>query len=108
MIWLFCIWRLAWARASYQAIGGWRRLFWRLWWRLPLAPLPPAPAEQPPALSPIPKPPKILHLLLLPEDVPLCGASIREPWTAEPDYATCPQCREVAQRLTLQWRMSTR
>lgn len=104
--WLFHIWRFAWARTRYQAIGGWRRLFWRLWWRLPVQILPPAPSVL--LVPPVPKPPKILHLVLHPDEVPICGASVREPWTLEPEFATCSECREAADRRMTQWRANTR
>jgi len=104
--WLFHIWRLAWARTRYDAIGGWRRLWWRLWWRLPVPVLPPAPVVL--LVPPTHKPPKILHLVMHPENVPVCGASIREPWTEELEFATCPACKEAADGRWLQWRVSTR
>ena len=106
MCWLFHIWRFAWARTHYEAIGGWRRLWWRLWWRLPVPVLPPAPVVL--LVPPTHKPPKILHLVMHPENVPVCGASIREPWTEELEFATCPACKEAADARWLQWRVSTR
>ena len=106
MCWLFHIWRFAWARTHYEAIGGWRRLWWRLWWRLPVPVLPPAPVVL--LVPPTHKPPKILHLVMAPENVPVCGASIREPWTEELEFATCPACKEAADGRWLQWRVSTR
>ena len=106
MCWLFHIWRFAWARTHYEAIGGWRRLWWRLWWRLPIPVLPPAPVVL--LVPPTHKPPKILHLVMHPENVPVCGASIREPWTEELEFATCPACKEAADARWLQWRVSTR
>ena len=104
--WWLRVWRFAWARTHYEAIGGWRRLWWRLWWRRPVPVLPPAPTVL--LVPPIHKPPKILHLVMAPENVPVCGASIREPWTEEIQFATCPACKEAADARWLQWRVSTR
>ena len=47
--------------------------------------------------------PDILHLCTEPEMRPLCGASIREPWTIDPEAATCPACRENGDSMMLQW-----
>ena len=65
---------------------------------------PPAPAQH--ARPPIDLPhvaPPVLHLVVEPEHRPLCGASIREPWTIEPQAATCPECRRDGDAAMLQW-----
>ena len=105
-LWRWRIWKLAWARENYQAIGGWVRLWWKFWWRLPVPVLPPGPVVL--LVPPVYKPPKILHLVMHPENVPVCGASIREPWTEELEFTTCPACKEAADGRWLQWRVSTR
>ncbi len=98
------VWRLGWARGAFGAIVGWRHLFWRLWWRLPeMRPLPRTIDERLPLA-----PPPILHLVVEPEHRPLCGVSIREPWTIELEAATCPACRHEGERLYLEWWVSTR
>lgn len=62
--------------------------------------------EKPRARHPLDLPfeaPPILHLCKEPEMRPLCGASIREPWTIDPQAATCPDCRREGDSLMLQW-----
>lgn len=72
-------------------------------------PAPAAPAQPAtfPALVPL-APPAIIHLIVHPENRPLCGASIREPWTEVPDFATCPACRRDGDLRFIQWKASTR
>lgn len=60
-----------------------------------------------PALAPL-APPSIIHLIVHPADRPLCGASIREPWTEDPAFATCPACRRDGDLKYIQWKASTR
>lgn len=52
--------------------------------------------------------PPILHLVVEPEHRPLCGASIRQPWTIDPASATCPECRRDGDALMLQWTTNNR
>ena len=53
-------------------------------------------------------PPPVLHLVTHPENRPLCGASIRLPWTEDPAAATCPDCRKEGDLLSVQYGVSTR
>jgi len=53
-------------------------------------------------------PPPVLHLVTHPENRPLCGASIRLPWTEDPAAATCPDCRKEGDLLAVQYGVSTR
>ena len=65
---------------------------------------PPSPAQL--ARAPIDLPhvaPPILHLVVEPEHRPLCGASIRQPWTIDPEAATCPECRRDGDAAMVQW-----
>jgi hypothetical protein len=39
---------------------------------------------------------------------PLCGASIREKWTQEYEFATCPECRELGERALTSYWINTR
>lgn len=103
-LFLMRFWRLAWARHAVPAIGGWRHLFWRLWWRLPVEP----PEQQHPVeLLPLAAP-AVLHLVVEPEHRPLCGVSIREPWTIEIDATTCPECRKEGEAMMVQWLTNNR
>lgn len=60
-----------------------------------------------PALVPL-APPTVIHLVTHPENRPLCGASIREAWTEDPAFATCPACRRDGDLRFIQWKASTR
>ena len=52
--------------------------------------------------------PPILHLVVEPEHRTLCGASIREAWTIEPEAATCPECRREGDAAMIQWLTNNR
>lgn len=106
MTWLVRVGRLALARDAYQAVGGWRRLFWRVWWRTggeePIA-------AQFRSFEPLPlTPPKILHWVTGGENLPLCGATSREPWTIEFTSATCPACMQQGILSVIQYNANTR
>jgi hypothetical protein len=87
----------------------WRCLakLWRALFRRRPPAVAPAPPVSFPALVPM-APPPILHLVAHPENRPLCGASIRQPWTTDPDAATCPACKLEGDLRWIQWRVSTR
>jgi len=77
----------------------------KLWERLrgrggPAAPVAPK-RELLPIVPPADRPP--MHLVVAPQNRPLCGASIRELWTIDPDAATCPECRREGEAAMLQW-----
>ena len=73
----------------------WRWL--KRWFRRTLTAPPVPPRDLPMANTPI------LHLVVEPEHRPLCGASIRQPWTIDPQAATCPECRRDGDAAMLQW-----
>lgn len=107
-VWLLRLGPIAWARADYPSIGGWRRVFWRLWVRVGKA-IKAIPAvrivEPPPAAIP----PKILHWSSgEPEGMPFCGARKGEPWTVEIEFTTCSKCKNEAGPLIDKHRMNTR
>lgn len=80
---------------------SWIKRWWSRWFGgTPAAPSPPR--ELPRAAPPI------LHLVVEPEHRPLCGASIRQPWTIDPNAVTCPECRREGEALTLQWWVNNR
>lgn len=108
-LWWVRVGRLAIARNAYSAIGGWRRLWGRLWWRLALTPRPavPGPPEPNPE-RPAALPPPIIHLIIHPENRPMCGASLREPWTEDPATATCIACRRDGDLVAVQFWANTR
>jgi hypothetical protein len=92
--WLIQVGRLAWARNSYEAIVGWRRIWWRLWWRTEsLARTTSASPSLPGLLA---RPKGIMHWGV--NGLPWCGASCRERWTQELEFATCPICRDEGER----------
>jgi rubredoxin len=62
----------------------------------------PAPAPKPTLDFPHVAPP-ILHLVDKLTGLPICGASVREPWTVLPETATCPECRRQGDMAMLQW-----
>ena len=99
--WLIRIGPLAFARTRYDAIGNWRRLWWRLWWRTVRPPKKPRPK---PAAPPAPLGP--MHWS--PDGWPYCGASVRERWTVELDFATCPVCLEEGGIAMLRYHLNTR
>lgn len=69
------------------------------------------PAQAPTARQPIDLPhvaPPVLHLVVEPEHRPLCGASIRQPWTNDPQAATCPECRRDGDAAMTQWLTNNR
>lgn len=107
-VWLVRLGPLAWARANYASIGGWRRVFWRLWIRVGREPLAVAAVrlvEPPPAAIP----PKILHWTIgEDEGLPLCGARRGEPWTVEFEFTTCPKCKSEGGPLMDKYRLGTR
>lgn len=84
--------RFAWARDTYLAIGGWTRV-WRRLWR----------ADGPPAAKrialPLPEPKPLrrrsgpLHWSSDGRPLPVCGASSREPWTTDFDTVDCEVCK---------------
>jgi hypothetical protein len=49
-----------------------------------------------------------MHLVIAPQNRPLCGASIRELWTIEPEFATCPECKRESEAALLQWWVNNR
>jgi len=101
-LWMGAYWDRA-ARALYVC------LLPTLGVRIQFGKKPAAPAQPVtfPALVPL-VPPAIIHLVLLPENRPLCGASIREPWTVDPQHCTCPACRKDGELRFIQWKASTR
>jgi len=103
--WLLHLGRVAIARHAYAEIGGWRRLWWRLWWRVEPAP---APLKRVVPDLPPADPPPPMHLVIAPQNRPLCGASIRELWTIEPEFATCPECKRESEAALLQWWVNNR
>ena len=75
----------------------WIKRWWSRWLsRTPTA-APPLPRDLPLVAPPI------LHLVVEPEHMPLCGASIRQPWTIDPQAATCPECRRDGDAAMTQW-----
>lgn len=103
-LWLIQVGRLAWARSRYEAIGGWRRLWLRLWWRTGAPSLPSVPRTPLPSL--LARPSGVMHFAV--NGYPLCGASIREKWTQEYEFATCPECRELGERALTSYWINTR
>ena len=103
--WLIRVGRLAWSKRRCVTILGWRRLFWRLWWCLR--------SYQADTINSAPALP---HLLAKPtgimhwgvDGLPWCGASCRERWTRELEFATCPVCREEGERAMTSYWISTR
>ena len=75
---------------------------WWSWW-FGKAPATQAPTRDLPRVAP-----PILHLVVEPEHRPLCGASIRQPWTIDPEAATCPECRREGEAAMLQWWVNNR
>jgi hypothetical protein len=102
--WLIQVGRLAWARLRYEAIGGWRRLFWRLWWRNRECQA--ATVDSTPLPSLLAKPSGLMHWGV--DGLPWCGANCRERWTRELEFATCPVCREEGERAMTAYWISTR
>jgi hypothetical protein len=85
-----------------KSIWRWIKRCWSRWFaRTPAAPKS-LPRDLPMA------PPTILHLVVEPEHRPLCGASIRQPWTIDPASATCPECLRDGDALMLQWTTNNR
>ena len=104
-VWTF--WRVGWAPDGTTAVEGWSRLWWRLWWRGRA----PVPAKDVPARLPLDLPhlaPPMLHLLDQLTSRPVCGASVRETWTIEPESATCSECRRQSEMARLQWFVNNR
>lgn len=110
--WWFRVWRLALASSKRGHVGGWRRLWWCLWWDLRLALPEPILRESGP--SPFPAQPSDphIHVLAYPDTVMLCGLDstgnrgLR--WTTEWARATCPQCREQGAWVEMSYRVRTR
>lgn len=97
-IWLVRVGRLAWARDSYAALGGWRRLWVRLWWRTEGAPLAALRVTRPSTRSLL-RPPEVLHWRPIDHAfrAHYCGAEPRAPWSYVFDSVTCAECREQAE-----------
>jgi hypothetical protein len=99
----FRIGKLGIARQAYGEIGGWRHLWWRLWWCVEGAPLPPLVRVIAPLV-----PPKILHWSVDDSGYPLCGAPKTEAWTRDIGFVTCATCREQGAVLWIQYTTNTR
>lgn len=108
--WVWRLGRIAWARENYGAIGGWRRLFWRLWWRETLRELPILVGYHPDAIEAgiKPDPKRLMHWSPDPSGMPMCGAKSGEAWTYELDFATCAACRVKGLPMVVQYRANTR
>lgn len=110
-IWVFRVWRFGWAKLAYPAIGGWKRLFWRLWWRRTLPELaPPIFMETPDYIDAgiISAKGIILHWSPDTTGMPYCGARVGEPWTYEIHHTTCPECTRMGWPVVLQHHTNTR
>lgn len=108
--WLFRIWRFGFARDKYLAIGGHRRLFWRVWWDLRLR----GPDGR-----------WVTHILdvnaLNPPATPMhwrpagwqytnhfCGSTPDQRWTLVLDSVTCSPCRQQAEPARIQYLLNNR
>jgi hypothetical protein len=106
--WIFRIGRLALAKEAYLAIGGWQRLFWRLWWWEGERP-PRRFLQLPSPLPPRPKPQGPMHWSPDAQALPFCGASSRNAqWTREFAAVGCAACREKGWPIVMHYDASTR
>lgn len=104
-VWVLKLGRLALARTRYDAIGGWRRLWWRFWWWE--GQRPPKRINALPTRSPEPRGP--LHFSCDGRGLPYCGAISRGArWTVEPSAVECEECKLLALPLIIQQRCNTR
>jgi hypothetical protein len=119
----FVWWRFGWGRARSEPIGGWRRLFWRLWWRTRPRELEAPPLVRPPDpavyADPIYRVPKrnVMHWSPDSSGVPFC-ACLRDQrgdppvdgadWTIEWAATTCPDCRKVGEPIVQRLRFNNR
>ena len=103
--WRWRLWRFAWARCSYDVVGGARRLWWRLWW-LRKEEASPASSRLAQEILVLAKRP--MHWCPDDSGYPLCGATRRELWTREFEFTTCEECKKDGSPLMLQWTVSNR
>ena len=62
-----------------------------------------------PAIEDLPDEPEpILHWSNDHLPYPACGARVGEPYTIEPEAATCPKCKEIALPIVMQYNATTR
>lgn len=99
---VFIVWRLGLARAGVSTIEGWRRLFWRVWWKLAAKP-----SSRLTHTIEVPRAPNLMHWSPDPTGLPFCGAS-RAPWTREFFYSTCLDCRKKGMTYLMQYECNTR
>ena len=103
LAWAFDVMLIAVAIAWRLTRGRWPR-----WTRARKQPIPEPAREPSTAETAWAKPSAVVHLIVHPEDRPICGASIRQPWTEDPAAATCPECKFLGNATSLQWKVSTR
>jgi hypothetical protein len=98
--WLLRIGKLALARHRFEALGGWRRLFWRFWWDVSPKVPPPLTITRP-STRELLRPPPVLHWRPIDHafQAHYCGAPERAPWTYLFETVTCPACKEAAEPL---------
>jgi hypothetical protein len=100
--WLLRIGRLALARHRFEALGGWRRLWWRFWWDVSAKPLPPLVVTRLTTRELL-RPPQVLHWRPINHmfQAHYCGANERAPWTYLFETVTCPDCLAAAEPLVI-------
>lgn len=107
---LFKVWRFAWARDRYSSIGGWKQLWYRLWWDLRwVAPIGITRVIIPPKYTP----PKVLHWPVRANATGIllhhwCGAVFSEPWCERYEDTTCQECRRRGAPAYLKYKVGTR
>jgi len=108
-VFIFRIGRLALARLDYPAIGGWRRLWWRVWRRDSRPVVLPEPKSWSQITGDMPPQPKgPMHFCADASGYPLCGATRRERWTPDFAFTTCLDCRALGLPIILHYTVNTR
>lgn len=105
-LWLIKLWRLGLTRdGGHVAIGGWRKLWWRVWWDMRIPDAPGIQAVKPDTWNLL-RPPPVLHYRPTYHEylVHFCGADPKAPWTNVFETVTCPACQEKAGPVVLQYR----